>query len=80
MATAGIVAGDPDHILIAVVPDDRDPNPTLSVWIGCDAVTDVSLEAAGELVRILLGAIKVARGEAQLGMDVKEPRLRKASR
>jgi hypothetical protein len=63
MATAGRVPGDPDHVLIGVVPNDRDPWPQLSVWIGRDAVTEISLAAAEDLAGVLLHAVKVARGE-----------------
>lgn len=72
MATAGIVAGDPDHVLVGVIPDDRGPNPTLTVWLGSDAVTEITLSAAASLAEILTGAVAVAKGEAELATAVDE--------
>ena len=66
MATAGTVSGDPDRILVGVVPGDPDPDPKLSVWLGREAVTEITLDAAENLARILQGAVKVARGEMPL--------------
>jgi hypothetical protein len=66
MATAGQVPGDPDPILIGAVPDDRDPWPQLSVWLGRDAVTEISLDAAEQLATVLQQAVKIARGEVEL--------------
>jgi hypothetical protein len=63
MAIAGQVPGDPDHVLVGVVPDDPDPNPTLAVWIGYDDVTQITLEDAERLAWILTKAVKTARRE-----------------
>jgi hypothetical protein len=72
MATAGIVAGDPGHVLVGVVPDDPDPDPKLSVWLGRDAMTEIRLVVAEELAKILTDAVKVAKGEAELATVVDE--------
>jgi hypothetical protein len=63
MATAGTVPGDPDRVLVGVVPEDLDPDPKLAVWIGRDAVTEITLEDAERLAWILTKAVKMAKGE-----------------
>jgi hypothetical protein len=65
MATAGTVPGDPDHVLIGVVPDDPDPDPKLAVWLGRDAATEITLDAARRLAYTLTEAVKMATGEIE---------------